>query len=107
MSLQYRDERQEVLSHPAYVRISDSGKNSAQKCWEGGQGVFYEGSQMYGNFLCHINFLNKKNRLTSCPDSIGYPWLRLIQSKEKNPLISYNPEYIREADHIEKKIYDG
>jgi len=74
---------------------------------------------MYNNFLCH-KFISVKNRLIfyytfllcyhdfiSCPVSIGYPWLRLIKSKEKNPLISYNPEYISETDHVQKNTYDS
>jgi len=31
----------------------------------------------------------------------------LIKSKEKNPLISYNPEYISETDHVQKNTYDS
>lgn len=107
MSLQYRDERQEVLLHPTSVRIGDSGKNGAQKCRERDKGVSYEMSQMYGNFPCRINFFWWKKNLYLVLIPIGYPWLRLIKSKEKSPLISYNPEYIQEADHIEKKTYDS
>ncbi|XP_077274766.1 putative ATP-dependent RNA helicase TDRD12 isoform X2 [Temnothorax americanus] len=36
-----------------------------------------------------------------------YSWLRLIKSKEKHPLISYNLEHIRETDHVEKPFDVG
>jgi len=38
--------------------------------------------------------------------SIGYPWLRLIKSKEKNPLISYDSERIEETNHV-RNTYDS
>ncbi|XP_012056707.1 PREDICTED: uncharacterized protein LOC105619800 [Atta cephalotes] len=34
-----------------------------------------------------------------------YPWLRLIKSKEKNPLISYDSERIEETNHV-RNTYD-
>lgn len=35
-----------------------------------------------------------------------YPWLRLIKSKEKNPLISYNLEYIYETESVYKNKFE-
>ncbi|KYM99647.1 hypothetical protein ALC62_09563 [Cyphomyrmex costatus] len=35
-----------------------------------------------------------------------FPWLRLIKSKERNPLISYDPEHIQETEPI-RKDYDS
>lgn len=48
-----------------------------------------------------------KNGLIHCPNSIGYPWLRLIKSKEKNPLISYNLEYIYETESVYKNKFES
>lgn len=60
---------------------------------------------MYSNFLCH-KFLSNKNKLIFCSVLIGYPWLRLTKSREKNPLISYNPEHIQEPESI-RQTYDS
>lgn len=48
----------------------------------------------------------KTIRLIYYPNSTGYSWLRLIKPKEKNLLISYNPDHIYETNHVEK-TYDS
>lgn len=41
--------------------------------------------------------------------SIGFPWLRLIVSREKNPLIVYDTDHIYDADNIQRRKmnYEG
>lgn len=35
--------------------------------------------------------------------SIGFPWLRLIISREKNLFISYDADHIHDVDNVSKK----
>lgn len=61
---------------------------------------------MLSNFLYHTFFFieNRLIYIYYLYISIGFPWLRLVISREKNLLISYDPDHILyDADNVQKK----